>query len=469
MGGFRLIRKLLSALMIICLLSGSVYSASMADDDDHFLPAKGFDFDFTLHLYPEAVSSLPREQVAGYADLLDSLRFEGSLVTAESEDNFELNLRVIPVQWPEGAVDIRLHGRQDPILLNSSLLGDQTIKLSTYSLLGFCSKMAEHLGIPLQYVGLAYPYSWLYGLKQPIDDWNFMMSKEEDGVIPDEWVEYLWSGWWWRLREYVPLKTLVEAIAKGTDAEEAFLAVVDEIPDYFGVDFAEKKAFRIRREQNQTTWENHKGEVFFRETRGESSGSTELSLPRMKTGYLPVFSVRTSGDSSWKTSMIYAGLLGRKDLPNLVDLKMSLISVPTSWPVNCHSLLNVDLTGTLFPNLGISCYLAGEQNGHAVIDIRKPTVDLELGDLILTIDGTFLPREGDVRIHEFWMWEEEREQQPLDLLISNDSNIMDFMPGVESSLISGLLKFLVGIPASSCQVIMDDLTSLGVFTLLLDE
>ena len=34
-------------------------------------------------------------------------------------------------------------------------------------------------------------------------------------------------------------------------------------------------------------------------------------------------------------------------------------------------------------------------------------------------------------------------------------------------MLEGMLKFLIGIPTSACQAIMDDLTELGVFQVIL--
>ncbi len=456
-------KKIVSVMMLFCLLAGCIPAGAQAAD---LLPAAGYDFDFVLRLHPEAFSEEARKKIDGYAALLEALRFRGSLVWAREEDNFDLHFQVIPVTRPEGAIEIRLHGPQDPVLLNSSLFGDKTIRLSTYSLLNFCSKMSEHLGIPLQYLGLAYPYSWLFGLKIPIEDWHFMMEKEEDGTIPAEWVRYLWDCWWWRVYDNEPLKILVDALCKDTPAEDAFRAVVAEIPDFFGKDFAQEREFHIRRSQTQTTWENYKGDIFFRKYDDGQNSGMELSLPRMRTGYLPVFSIDSTLNGEWRNSWITAGLLGQSSLPNLVNLKMSMIAFPTAWPADCSSLLSLDLTGTLLPNLGLSCFIAGEKNGHARIEFRKPTVDMEPGEIMMSVEGTLEPKEGSAQIEAF---ELDPEEEMLDLFIANDVTIQNYLPDLMDSLLKGVVRFLIGIPTSACQVIMDDLSELGIFTLLLGE
>ncbi|MBQ3705711.1 MAG: hypothetical protein II888_04580 [Clostridia bacterium] len=460
-----MIRKFISALMICCLLAAGLPAGARAGD---MLPAEGFDFDFTLRLQPEAASSLPAEKAAGYAALLGALRFEGSFVRGTEQEINDLNLRITPVSWPEGAIDIRLHGPKTLLVLTSNLFGEKRIRLSTYSLLNFCSKMAEHLGLPLQYVGLAYPYTWVYACQHMIDDWNHMLKKEQDGVIPDVGVRDLWDAWSWRVHDYVPFHILIDSLCKDRECEDAFRAVMDEAVDYFGIDFAQQKKFQIRRGEDLTTWENFEGKVFFRQYYGERLRGMELDLPRMKTGYQPVFSVKNFLDGDWQNSQIYVGLLGREDQPDLLDLKASTIALPAAWPADCDSLLNLDLTGTLLPNLGVSCYLAGEKNGHVRLEVHKPTVDLEPGALILTVEGTLLPKEGDVRVEDLWLNDQD-EAEMLDVLIANDSTIREFMPDLVEPFAKGILKFLIGIPTQACQVIMDDLTDLGVFSVLMDE
>ena len=57
----------------------------------------------------------------------------------------------------------------------------------------------------------------------------------------------------------------------------------------------------------------------------------------------------------------------------------------------------------------------------------------------------------------------------LNLYITNDSKIKEFLPDLVQPLLKGMLKFLIGIPTSACQTIMDDLTDLGVFRVLTGE
>ena len=77
---------------------------------------------------------------------------------------------------------------------------------------------------------------------------------------------------------------------------------------------------------------------------------------------------------------------------------------------------------------------------------------------------TGIPLREDVLVREFRI---EDGEEALPLLTSNDVDIQGFLPDLVQPMLEGMLKFLIGIPTSACQAIMDDLTELGVFQVIL--
>ena len=477
-------KRLLSLILFLCLLTGcfpagaeemeeagqdevmmQVRNPAGEEEEVRMLPGAGYEFDFTMRVHPDSFSGSLKNNMQGYADLLEALRFRGSCSWALSGESFDLNLSVIPVSYSEGAVEIWLRGAEDLMYLSSNLFGWKTIKLDNYSLLPFCNKMSEHLGgIPLHYLALAVPYTWKYGVWLPLRDWNGMVSKEdENGVIPAEAVQYLWDCWWWRTEDDEPLKLLVDALCKGNDAEDAFRGFVNEIPDFFIREVAKDQEIRIQREEGKTVWRTASGDLYVKkETEQESS--EEVILPWMKIGYHPVYSFKTFRENHSVSGGIRAQILGAEGLQDLVNLEASFVAFPETWPADCYSLLSLNLTGGLLPNVGLSCYMAGEENGHARVVVRKPTVDGEPGAEMLTLEGEVLPLREDVLVREFRI---EDGEEALPLLTSNDVDIQGFLPDLVQPMLEGMLKFLIGIPTSACQAIMDDLTELGVFQVIL--
>ncbi len=470
-------KKLVSLMLCLFLLTGS-FSAfaeatalppDAADEEPVLMdPAAGYTFDFILRLHPEALSGRLAAQAQGYADLLEAIRFHGSYLWSLGENPcFELNLSIIPVDSRADPISLTLRGAEDLMFLESPLLGEKTITLHNYSLLNFCSKMSEHLGIPLHYLAMLLPYTWTFSLALPIQDWDYMINRmSEDGVISAEAVQFLWEGWAYRVDRDAPTKILVDALCKDSDAEESFRALVSEIPDYFVKTVAKEQEIKVTKKGDRTVWHAATGD-FFSETQTANSWEASLNLPVMQTGYLPKLSLERSWDESRQWGRVTAQILGTEALQDdLVNLQASFLSFPTVWPADCQSLMSLSLTGSLLPNVGFSAYLAGETNGHTRLEIRKPTVNYEPGPVILTLEGDLNPIKEEQTIRAFTL---DDLEGALDLLVANDAVILSFLPDIVSPMLEGLLHFLAGIPTSSCQTIMDDLTNLGVLDLLLSE
>ena len=471
---FYRMKKLLSLALILCLLAGAFpgRAESFPEDetfpeDEDVEPAAVYDFDFTLRLYPDSLSEPVRERVRGYADLLEALRFRGTLTLALSGDCFDIKLSVIPKNREAEPIRIGIHGAEDLMYLTSPLLGEKSFSLDYFSFLAFCSKMSEHLDLPLHYLALLYPYTWKYSLRLPTEDWAGMVGKEdENGVIPAEAVKYLWECWSYRLERDEPTLILINTLCKDLDAEDAFRGMLTEIPDYFVKTVAGEQEIRIVRDGGTETWHTASGE-FFSRTETEKSGRITLNFPKMKTGYQPVFSLETVREDNHQSGRLTAQILGTDRLQeDLLNLEASIISFPVKWPSECWSLFSLSLTGEIVPNVGASVYLAAQENGHALVEVRKPTVDMEPGALMLTMEGDLVPREGD---HLIRMFSLDDLKGSLRIFTANDLDIRAYMEDLAIPVAEGLIRFLVGVPTSACQAVMDDLTDLGVLDLLLGE
>jgi len=91
---------------------------------------------------------------------------------------------------------------------------------------------------------------------------------------------------------------------------------------------------------------------------------------------------------------------------------------------------------------------------------------MEPGAEMMTLEGSLLPREGEMLMD---IRAEEEPENMLDLFVSNDTQIQSFLPDLVEPLLQGMIRFLVGIPTSACQAILDDLTEMGVFGVLMGK
>ena len=119
--------------LFCCLLVAGAFPAAGAEKKGPpaMVAALKYDFDFLVRLHPEAFSGNIRRQMDGYADLLTALRFEGSLTLAKKSDNFDLQLSVIPVSRPEGAIDLHVYGCEDTMVFRSNMLGENSYGSAT--------------------------------------------------------------------------------------------------------------------------------------------------------------------------------------------------------------------------------------------------------------------------------------------------------------------------------------------------
>ena len=84
----------------------------------------------------------------------------------------------------------------------------------------------------------------------------------------------------------------------------------------------------------------------------------------------------------------------------------------------------------------------------------------------MTADGFLQPMEGDVQVRVFTLSDGEGG---LELFNSNDASFGPFVSEIVQPVVKGALEFLVGVPASSCQTIIDDLQEAGVLAMMLGE
>lgn len=461
-----MIKKWMS-LALTCLLLAAGLPARAEDPGTE--AGMGYHFDFTVRLNTEALSPALREHAQGYADLLESLRFEGSYAWSLSHQIFDLHFTIQPTSQRARPISFYLHGAEDLMYLNSSLLGEKVIVLNNQSMLEFCTKMYNHMGLPLQHLAYLVPYTYKFNLALPAADWITMKDHADaSGVIPTDMVRHVESGWTHRLKTDPPTQVFFSSVGLGSGHEEDFQAVVSELPGYFWEEVAQEQPIQILRDEDrrQEIWRAACGD-FLELIQGEEYQEIELTLPPMKTGYKPaVFGVRFV-DGSWQSARLFAQLLStEEDEEDLFDLQASYTSLPMSWPANCQSLINLSLKGGLVPNFGASVYLTGEEDGHFTARIRKPSPEDDPGKTMLTVDGFLQPLEGDVQVRSFTL---EDGKGGLELFNSNDASFGPFIAEAIEPALKGALEFLVGIPASACQTMIDDLQEAGVLAVLMGE
>lgn len=455
-------RKCLSLLLAFALLCFCL-PASAAEKE----AAQAWSFSFSLHLNEEAVSSGLRDRARGYAALFDALRFEGTYARSLSSSAFELQLSVIPVDPEASPVSFRIHGLPHSMMVGSPLMGEEQFVLDNDALLEFCMKGYEHLGLPLPYVALMLPYTWENAFRFVLADWEGMMqARTPEGIIPAAAVSTLADKWTRRLESDPHIMVFSTSLGLDTGFDAAFHQFLADAPAYLTKEVTGGEDIRIVSSEGGETWSSGCGEFV---SRSDSPEHRRLSvfLPPMESGYQPSFLFQqtlTQSRLSGQIALSVSQTLPEKE--DLLDLRVSAAALPESWPADCDSLVNFNLTGGLFANLGFTGFLKGAADGSLALEIRKPSLEPEPGDLLLSLTGSLLPVEGDVTLDAY---DEAEANAATSILHVNETSLKPFVEKILPTFAGGFLKFLFGIPTAACQVVLDDLTDYGVLGMLLGD
>ena len=458
-------KRFLSILLTVCLLCAALPAAFGEALSE---PVLSWRFSFQLKANPEAVALPLRQRAQGYAALLDSLRFEGTIAVAPLRDAFDLTLSVIPLDPFAGPVSARIWGTQAEMLVSSPLLGSERVLLANASLLEFCAKAYEHLGIPLPYLALLLPYTWQNGLGGLSRDWQSMAaSADESGVIPPEAVSDLAGRWENRLQSDNALKIFLSSLGLDTGSTEALLEFFSGLPAYVQSTLTAGEEIRILAPEGSLQIWQTAGRDFARLQSDEGQTSVETALPATENGFLPSFQFRrVLGDDVQSGQLALRILRQDAEADPLLDLKASADSLPLSWPADCHAQASVSLTGALFANIGFEARLEGASDGSLTVELRKPSAPDQPGAVLATLTGSLTPAD---RTEPVPILTKEETSQATGLYSFTDHSLSDFVGKTLPTLVPGLLRFLFGIPTVACQVVLDDLTDTGILAMFIGE
>ena len=454
-------KKILSLLLICSLIC--LFSPALGEQE----AARTYAFRFTMQLQESALSPGLRERARGYADLLDALRFEGTLSHSLSSSAFDLHLSVIPLDPDAAPLSFRVHGDPKFMFVSSPLLGEEQFVLSNESLLEFCAKSFEHLGLPLPYVALLLPYTWEISLAGPAQDWETMSrTRDDQGVISPGAVTALAESWSERLLSDRNLMVFSTSLGLDTGFDADFHQFLSDLPAFLKERVTDGGEIRVDATSDGETWSSACGD-FASLSFVPDHERISVSLPVMESGYQPsLLYQKTSRQSRISGQFMLQVPQTLPEKPDLFDLKVSAAALPDSWPAECDSLVNFNLTGGLLANVGFTAFLKGAADGSLTLEIRKPSLDPEPGDLMLSLSGSLVPLEETALVSTY---DPAEFAASTDILRVNDSSLSVFVGKVLPSFAQGILRFLFGIPTSSCQVILDDLTEYGVLNMLLGD
>lgn len=455
-------KKVFCLILSLMLIAFYVIPHVYADDRED---AFGFNYQVSFHLHDDAFRPFEMRRLQGYIDLLDSLSFSGFFSRSLSSQAFEFSITAKPNDSKSKPVSFLISGTPRDMIIDSPLFGDEKVTLYNDSLLQFALKTYEHLGIQLQNLILCFPYTYTYAFHSPLNNWNQMLkNKKGDFSISSKAIKSLTSSWDKQLETDTALHDLIDSFCIANPDADIIREEFLHFPAYIRETVTKGKSVKVRKSQEKETWITQSGNVFI------SSSSPEyyevsLHLPETSGGFTPFFHYSDSFVSPFRNISADASYISDDD-KNLLLFHFDVSGLPDKWPTDCLASGRLQASGSIFPELDLSFTLTTESDGSFVLSIsRNPDSDKQPPSVFLTVTGNLSNRENDTVA----AFNKTVFDQCVSLLNVNDESLTALLTRISGSLGSGLLRFLTGIPASSCQSIMDDLTEVGILDMLLSE
>ena len=450
-------KRILSLLLILCLSAGVLPALGEEAKEAGDPEAVCYDFRLSARLNPDAFSASRQKALQGYVDLLDAVSLEGSFALALDGSVFDLSLSVIPTDAGAAPLRFRARGNDSCFFITSPLLGQEQVALSADSLLDFCVKGYNHLGVPFQYAAYLYPYVWKVAFREPVNSWNRMVRHmKSDGKIKKSRVKKMTQRWAAQLDANHFLNAIIAALEM--DAGTDVYGFLSEIPDWFLEDVTQNHSIRVRKENGAEYWHAAWGDIAVR-VNDPDHQSLKVTLPETPSGWTPFWNCDRTVDRDFSSLSLHAGI-GRQDGQDMLDLLLDADSLPAVWPADCESTLRFSLSGDIFPETAFSLSLEGKSNGDFVVRVSPYTE----GPAWITLTGSVVPRAEHVRIPAA---DPEEVNVSTDILRVNDETLAAFVSKIIRPAVAGMVDFLIGVPTSACQSILDDLTDSGILGMLL--
>ncbi len=421
-------------------------------------------FDFHFHLDSSAFTEDIRQRIQGYADLLEMLEVKGYWTYCDETRSVDTSFSVIPETNPDAALSFHLYGYPSHIVLSSPLLGEQTVFFNNDALLEFCLKTYEHLGLPLYSLGLMFPYSFDHAFAGAAEAWRDAAgSFGQDRIISADALQKCAETWSDLLENDGDLNDWITAMSMRNEEQEALRAEMYEVPEYLTEILSDGGDIRIVSDNNVEFWSVGQ-DIVLQENRQADSYSLETSFPLTAGGYQPVFRFsRHEKEESTEASVLISYLSEEEEEEHpLINLTAQVLW-PSVWPAESVYDSRIILDSSLLGSLDLELSLACQPDGSFSLSLRTPLNGKTEETFI--VEGILTPRENvdapAFNIGEILTY--------VNIFSVNDVTLNEFVHAIARPAVTGALAFLVEVPASAMQSVMDDLTDFGVLGVVLGD
>ena len=465
-------KRLTAFLMALMLITMAV--PALAEEGSP--AAYSYDFDIRFRLNADSFPARVRTHLRGYSELLDILEMKGNLTFAAENDSVDLQLDIIPVTNPSAALSVHLFGIPEHMCMSSSLLGDETIWFNNFVLMEFALKTWNNLHLPLQYLVLLYPYVTENAFRQLVANWNDTVGTVTKGQkIPKDKLKKVAGLWAKTLQEDQRLQYWITGLAVLSEGNMVLESEINSLPEYFLEKVTGNRELTVKAGKGTMEWKNQAGETIYRSSEDEDGNSWSFTLPETGNGYFPSISW-ASASVNGLSSVSVQGSYHRDDVDSgigdtgtvpasLLDFSLDIRSLPGTLPADSNFTVDLDITGSLIPNMSIVLNGGTKENGEIILSVFDHQDGVLSPESVLTCTGTVIPVEPQF-VPDYKASELTRT---INIFSVNDKTVSEFSQKIRRPLITGILNFLEEVPAGACQSVMDDLEEYGFLNLLLGE
>ena len=451
-------KKILSVFLCLALLAVLPPDAALGET------VHSYAFDFHFHLDSSAFTEDIRQRIQGYADLLEMLEVKGSWTYCDETRSVDTAFSVIPETNPDAALSFHLYGYPSHIVLSSPLLGEQTIFFNNDALLEFCLKTYEHLGLPLYSLALMFPYSFDHAFAGAAEAWRKAAgSFGQDRIISEDALQVCAEIWSDLLENDGDLNDWITAMSMRNEEQEALRAEMYEVPGYLTEILSDGGDIRIVSDNNAELWSVGQ-DIILQENRQADSYSLQTSFPLTAGGYQPVFRFsRQEKEEITEASLLisYSSEEEQEEHP-LINLAAHVLW-PSVWPAESVYDSRINLDSSLLGSLDLELSLTCQPDGNFSLCLRTP-LNGKMAETLI-VEGTLTPQDNvdapAFNIGEILTY--------VNIFSVNDVTLNEFVHAIARPAVTGALAFLVEVPASAMQSVMDDLTDFGVLGVVLGD
>lgn len=389
------------------------------------------------------------------ADMLNICTLEGTFASYE-QDDFDLQTRLLLQNNESTRTTLRLYGNSDKWGIIASFLGDQELRVENITLMEFCHKINDHMGIPLEDVAILYPVCTKLAFSPMAEAWTQTMCRSATSRTIS-------------LAELRALSTNLAALSQSNRAfvywlkstahdsslEADFLEALSTMDEWLK-DHVGGNGIQVAVKKDSEQW-SAKGTTFFEKTVVNGVETAKLTLDDLPCAFqlqIEWTMTRTEGCNDHGAFSF--------DFRQESNVILSGSGSMEGWP------LDGDLSSGGNVMLDIRGIMSGIWDG-TTFAIKADPMEEQTQKLELTLKKKSTEMTASCLLH----YRTPQEQAftytlpTLCLNTLNDDRLSSFVAAAAPAAIRNLVPLVMYAPASFCGILMDFAESAGVYDALM--